>query len=118
MSCLRYLPPTTVFDNRVVNLTAVAGIEAALLVAGAVVASRLVRRVGIGERKVVALVGASIWLVTFGLVPFFAFALLAPGGHAGQSGAGTFENGVLNAVPFALVASPFLGALQGLRRRR
>ncbi|HEU5001669.1 MAG TPA: hypothetical protein VFW71_02675 [Actinomycetota bacterium] len=97
------------------NLTLVAVIEVALLAAGAVAAARLVQRVGTGERKVVLLVAASIWLVAFGLVPFFAFALLAPGGHAGQAGAGTFENGVLNAVPFVLVASPLLGVLHGLR---
>lgn len=100
------------------NLTLVAGIEIAFLVAGAFTSARLVGRVGTGERKVVVLVAAAIWLVGFGLIPFFAFAVLAPSGHAGQAGAGAFENAVLNATPFALVASPVLGILQGLLRRR
>ena len=99
------------------NLTLVAGIEVVFLVAGAAAAMRLVARVGTGERKVVVLAAAAIWLVAFGLVPFCAFALLAPSGHAGGAGAGAFENAVLNAAPFALVASPVLGILQGLLRR-
>jgi hypothetical protein len=97
------------------NLTVLALIEVALLVAGAVASARLVRRIGRGERKLVVMASISVWLVLFGLVPFFFFAVAVPPGRAGSPGAGAFETVVLNLVPWALVASPVLGVAQALR---
>lgn len=96
------------------NLTVLALVEIALLAGGAVASRRLVLRVGRGDRKVVVMASVAVWLVLFGLVPFFVFALLLPAGQAGHPGAGPFETAVLNLVPFALVAAPLLGVLQAL----
>jgi len=98
-----------------VNLTLLALIEVVLLAAGAAGSVRLVRRIGRGERKLVVMAAISVWLVLFGMVPFFVFAVALPPGHAGNPGAGAFETAVLNLVPWALVASPVLGVAQALR---
>lgn len=97
------------------NLTLLALIEVALLSGGAGGSLRLVRRVGRGDRKLVVMASIAVWLVLFGMLPFFVFAAALPPGHTGNPGAGAFETAVLNLVPWALVASPVLGVAQGLR---
>jgi hypothetical protein len=87
-------------------------LEIALLAAGALAARGFVRRVGRGERKVVVLASMAAWLVLFGMIPFFAFAVFLPAGGRGQ--AGPFEALVLNVVPFALAVSPLVGLVQAL----
>ena len=100
------------------NLTLLAALEVALLAGGAAASWRVVGRVGRGARGPVLLVAAATWLVLFGLVPFFAFALLVPAGTGSGHGAGAFETVVLNLVPWALLAGPALGVAQGLRATR
>lgn len=97
------------------NLTLLALIEVVLMAGGAAGSLRLVRRIGRGERKLVVMASITVWLVLFGMVPFFFFALAVPPGHAGNPGAAAFETAVLNLVPWALVVSPVLGVAQALR---
>lgn len=96
------------------NLTVLAGVELVLLVGAAIASARLVARVGRGARPLVVTAAVAVWLLVFGMVPFFVFAVALPAGRAGHPGAGLFETTVLNLVPLALVASPFVGAAQGL----
>ncbi|HWD08341.1 MAG TPA: hypothetical protein VHA57_04520 [Actinomycetota bacterium] len=97
------------------NLTLLALIEVVLMAGGAASSLRLVRKIGRGERKLVVMASITVWLVLFGMVPFFVFALAVPPGHPGNPGAPAFETAVLNLVPWALVASPVLGVAQAFR---
>jgi hypothetical protein len=97
-----------------VNLTLLALIEVVLLAAAGIGAYRVVGRIGRGARKLVVMASMAVWLLLFGMVPFFIFAVALPAGRAGHPGAGPFETVVLNLVPFALALSPVLGAIQGV----
>ena len=100
------------------RLTVLAAAEVIVLALGAFGALRFVRRVGRGDAKLVLMVAVSIWFVIFGLLPFFVFSVFVPRTAATPGSAGPFETVVLNLVPWALAASPFIGIIQGFRQTR
>lgn len=55
------------------------------------------------------------WVILFGLLPFFAFALLVQRGTASGSPPAAWEGFVLNLIPFALLAAPLVGFFEGAR---
>jgi hypothetical protein len=94
----------------------IALVEGALLVAGGAGAARFTRRVARRIPRPAALMAAvTTWVVLFGLMPFAAFAVLVPGPDERSVGPPTgWEAVVLNLVPFALVAAPVVGFVQGM----
>jgi hypothetical protein len=98
------------------TITLLSILEAVLLVGGAFGAffgSRLVSRSQ--DRRATLMGSVAAWLILFGILPFFAFALLVervtpePGGPAG------WEEFVLNVLPFALIVSPLAGFIHGVK---
>jgi hypothetical protein len=98
------------------TITFLSILEAVLLVGGGVAAffgARLVSRTR--DRRATLMGSVAAWLILFGILPFFAFAIFVervapqPGGPAG------WEEFVLNALPFALVVSPLAGFIHGVK---
>jgi hypothetical protein len=97
------------------TMTLLSLIEGTLLIAGAVGAflfSRLAKRSL--DRKAVLMASVASWLILFGMIPFFAFAILV---YRVDSGAPptAWQEFVLNTLPFALVVSPLAGFIHGVK---
>jgi hypothetical protein len=100
----------------------IALVELCLLAGGAAGAAAFTRRVaGRIPPGPVLMAAVAAWIVLFGLVPFAGFALLVPRVGSGAATPQGWTAVVLNLVPFALVAAPVIGFVQGLvapRRQR
>jgi hypothetical protein len=104
---------------RTLGTAGVALAELCLLVGGAAGAAAFTRRVaGRIPPPAVLMAAVTAWIVLFGLVPFAGFALLAPRVGSGGAPPERWAVVVLNLVPFALVAAPLVGFVQGLRAPR
>jgi hypothetical protein len=99
-----------------VTITFLSVLEAVLLVGGGFAAffgARLVARTK--DRRATLMGSVAAWLILFGILPFFAFAVFVervipqPGGPAG------WEEFILNILPFALVVSPLAGFIHGVK---
>jgi hypothetical protein len=120
LNCTRRLPETPALGQncRVIALPApvVAMAEVLLLgwgaAASAVFTSRAAKRI---PRAATLMAAGTAWIVLFGLVPFAGFALLAPAvAGSGDATPHSWAVAVLNVVPFALVAAPVVGLVQGI----
>lgn len=66
------------------------------------------------SRGVILMASVTSWFLLVGMVPFFVFTLSV--NRVGSAGTiSAFATFMLNLVPFALVASPIIGFVQGLR---
>ncbi|HVE76016.1 MAG TPA: hypothetical protein VND22_04510 [Actinomycetota bacterium] len=92
----------------------IAAVVGTLLIAGGFGASRFTRWISKqGDRKIVLIAAVTAWFTLFGMTPFFAFAVLV--GKASANSVPPIATFILNLVPFALVAAPFVGFVQGMR---
>lgn len=100
------------------TITTLALAEIALLVGGALAAGRLMRLVvKYADRVTVLIASVTLWVVLFGVLPAFVFALYVRqvGGGGGDPG---WEFLVLGALPFTMIASPLIGFFRGMRLYR
>ena len=102
-------------ENLVVAITLVAILVGGLVVGGALVSGVFTRWLSKEhDRRVILMASVTSWFVLVGMVPFFVFALFV--NRVGSRGTiPPFASFLLNLVPFALVASPIIGFVQGLR---
>ena len=89
--------------------------EGLLLVSGGAAAfwfSRLAKRSL--DRRALLMASVASWLILFGMIPFFAFAILATRVDSGTPPA-AWQEFILNVLPFALVLSPLAGFIHGVK---
>lgn len=111
------------------GIAMLSAIEALLLIAGVLGASRFTRWIVRGGQtgwlssatdglklSVVLMASTVSWLILVGMIPFFVFALFAEGASSPVGKVGAVETLVLNVIPFALVAAPLIGFGLGMRR--
>ncbi len=97
------------------KITVVAVAIGGLIVGGAFVSGAFTRWLSKEhDRKVILMASVTSWFVLVGMVPFFVFALFANRVGAAEA-ISPFASFLLNLVPFALVGSPIIGFVQGLR---
>lgn len=101
------------------NTTLLSAVELVLLAAGALGALRFTRWIAReAGRGVILMAAVTAWVILFGIIPFFAFALFAPGAGSPAGHPSTWETFVLNLIPFALVAAPLAGFVNGMKVSR
>lgn len=97
------------------KVTVVAVLIGGLIVGGALVSGAFTRWLSKEhDRRVILMASVTSWFLLVGMVPFFVFALFV--NNVGSTGSiSPFASFLLNLVPFALVGSPVIGFVQGLR---
>ena len=90
-------------------------LEGVLLLAGAAAAfwfSRLAKRSL--DRRALLMASVASWLILFGMIPFFAFAILVNRVSSGVPPT-AWQEFILNVLPFALLLSPLAGFIHGVK---
>lgn len=101
------------------STTLLSVLELALLGAGALGAMRFTRWISRqADRSVVLMAAVTGWAILFGIIPFFGFALFAPAAASPAGRPAAWEAFVLNLIPFALVAAPLAGFVNGVKVSR
>ena len=98
------------------TITTLSVVEAVLVVGGGVGAffmSRLIARTQ--DRRATLMGSVAAWLTLFGIVPFFVFALLVDRVLPETGGPAGWQEFVLNTLPFALIVSPLVGFIHGVK---
>lgn len=111
-------PPTSLMGGaRIlpVKVMVLAILVGGLIVGGALVSGAFTKWLSKEhDRRVILMASVTSWFVLVGMVPFFVFALFV--NRVGSGGrVSSFASFLLNLVPFALVGSPIIGFVQGLR---
>lgn len=101
------------------STTLLSVLELTLLGAGAFGAMRFTRWIARqADRPAVMMAAVTGWAILFGIIPFFGFALFAPGAASPAGRPAAWESLVLNLIPFALVAAPLAGFVNGIKVSR
>ncbi|HVF12521.1 MAG TPA: hypothetical protein VNA87_05490 [Actinomycetota bacterium] len=96
------------------SVSALAIIEAALMIFGGMGAARFTSRIAKRiDRKMVLMASVTVWFILFAMIPFGIFAILSGRVAPQKGGVDPLSNFVLNAIPFALIAAPLIGFAQG-----
>lgn len=97
------------------KVTALAILIGGLIVGGVLVSGAFTKWLSKQhDRRVILMASVTSWFLLVGMVPFFVFALFV--NTVGSTGTiSPFASFLLNLVPLALVASPIIGFVQGLR---
>lgn len=91
-------------------------VELGLLVAGTFASLRLTRWLAReADRGVVLVAAVTVWVILFGVLPMLTFAIFAGQARSAGASIAAWESLVLNLIPFALVAAPFAGFVNGMR---
>ena len=80
--------------------------------AGAFWLSRMAKRAL--DRRALLMASVASWLILFGMIPFFAFAILVNQVDSGAPPT-AWQEFILNVLPFALVLSPLAGFIHGVK---